>query len=199
MKTGRCSFAATCGRGCTDVRAAAAAAGRRALLRLEPGGEAAAALVRRPQRAPLVLLRGAPAHTVSLSLSHTAGAVAAAATSTGWRAGVDIERVGRVAAGEARYFLTARELPYLGSIDATTFWCLKEAAWKALECGSGVAFKSLELQFGAGARVIGVRLGRVRWCARARVRRLRARWVAAVVRVRDRPEQQCGALHGGAA
>jgi 4'-phosphopantetheinyl transferase EntD len=185
MKTIRCSFAATCGGTCADARAAAAEAGNRALLRLDAGATVVS-ISRRPRRAPVVRLADQRSPAPSLSLSHTDGAVAAAASLPGWRVGVDIERVGRVAAHEARYFLTERELPQLRTTDATTLWCLKEAAWKALECGADVPFSALELKFDTAGRLVGVQLDGTRWSARARVRRLRNHWVAALVRVRDR-------------
>jgi 4'-phosphopantetheinyl transferase EntD len=179
-----CGVAASCGRLCgTDP---ADSAVRRALDRLDADG-AHAAIERRTGRAPRVAQApSALSGAVSISLSHTDGAVVAAAA-TGWDVGVDVEPADRVARGEVRYFLGGGERTGLAWHDATTLWCLKEAAWKALRCGPHVPFKAVQLRFDRSGRVVAVVLAGQRMPARARVRRLQRgsrTWVVAVVRVR---------------
>lgn len=105
---------------------------------------------RHPGSAPRALVRDdagryAPAD-LSLSLSHCEGRAVAIAASSRMRVGVDLECVGRVGAGDERYFLTPRERR-LRSRAYAELWALKEAAWKALALGPEVPFTDLELAF----------------------------------------------------
>jgi 4'-phosphopantetheinyl transferase EntD len=122
-------------------------------------GRAAAAVL--PDRIPVALRTSSPGRAprvvscdpeeaaplpVRLSLSHRDGRAAAIADPIR-RVGVDLEREDAVPQGTERYFLTPGEIGATG-LDATSLWALKEAAWKALECGDSTTFDALVLRFG---------------------------------------------------
>ncbi|HSJ23404.1 MAG TPA: 4'-phosphopantetheinyl transferase superfamily protein [Longimicrobiales bacterium] len=142
--------------------------------------------MRRPRAAPRVVsATGGSDEPPRVSITHSGGCAAAAAVPSGWLVGIDMERAGSVDDSETRFFLSRRERLELDRFDATTLWCLKEAAWKALECDGTVAFKELELRFGADGGLHVVRMKDRAWRARARVLRIRGKWIVAVVRVRE--------------
>jgi 4'-phosphopantetheinyl transferase EntD len=98
-----------------------------------------------------------PARPLSLTLSHSADRGAAVVAPHGVRVGVDLERCGSIPPAVERFFLTPRERDELDAHDATSLWCLKEAAWKAFDCTPALPLHELELQFEAGA-VVGVKV-----------------------------------------
>lgn len=92
-----------------------------------------------------------------LSLAHCDGRAVAAVAPAGERLGVDVERIGSIQHAYIQYFATATERE-LGPRDAASLWALKEAAWKALQLGTTVAFSALELEFSADRELTGVTL-----------------------------------------
>ena len=133
---------------------------RRAVRRL--AGERVRVEIRHaPRRPPLARIRsddaGAPAISLAVSLTHRDGRTAAIAAPAGAHVGIDIERLGAVAPGHERYFLTSGERERAGRCGAL-LWALKEAAWKALALDGGVAFHELELDVDGGGRLRAVRL-----------------------------------------
>lgn len=134
-----------------DYRAA-----RLAAKRAVAGGEAGRvpacpiAVLRRPGRAPSVWRRcprgGWRRADVALSLAHRDGRAAAVSAPPGARVGVDVERVGAVAAEQVRYFAAPDERD-AGPPDPAALWALKEAVWKALRLGPSRPLRSLRLEF----------------------------------------------------
>jgi 4'-phosphopantetheinyl transferase EntD len=146
-------------------RRAARIAARRAIRRL--AGERATIEIRhRTGGPPLARVRDAASNALPLALAiaHRDGRTAAIAAPAGTRVGIDVERLGGVAAGHERFFLTPRERERVGN-DASPLWALKEAAWKALALDDGVGFHELELDFTAGGGVRGVALRGARFGA----------------------------------
>ncbi|MBI4409766.1 MAG: 4'-phosphopantetheinyl transferase superfamily protein [Gemmatimonadetes bacterium] len=134
--------------------------------------------------APRVVLDRRSPIPLTLSISHRDGRAAAAAGRTGF-VGIDLERVGAVRDGSTKYFATPTEREWLrrGSDDKIprlrgaarrfarddVLWCLKEAAWKALQLDGTVPFTALELRFDDEGRVRDVGIRNERCCARAYV------------------------------
>lgn len=120
---------------------------------------------------------------VKTSLTHRDGQAAATAH-VQRRVGIDLERVGSVHPRHARYFLTQQER--LDAVhDLTTLWCLKEAAWKALECEGTTPFTALELEFGRHGDLRAVLLDGRSIPAGALLTRSRSGYVLAVVWIED--------------
>jgi phosphopantetheinyl transferase len=88
------------------------------------------------------------------SVAHRDGR-AAAVVASGRAIGIDLERSGSVHPAQVRYFLSERE-QRSARHDPTVLWCLKEAAWKALECDGSVPFGDLELNFGTDGNLLSV-------------------------------------------
>jgi 4'-phosphopantetheinyl transferase EntD len=96
--------------------------------------------------------------TIALSLAHCDGHAVAIASAVHAAVGIDLERAGAVGASQSRYFLTAAERFAARDADATAWWALKEAAWKAAGCGDDVPFTALEVRCDATGGVAGVAL-----------------------------------------
>ena len=92
-----------------------------------------------------------------LSLAHCDGRAVAAVAPAGERIGVDVERIGSIQHAYIQYFATVAEREQ-GPRDAASLWALKEAAWKALQLGTTVAFSALELEFSPGRELTGITL-----------------------------------------
>ncbi len=109
-----------------------------------------------PGAAPIVTVRdgsgGASVVPMVLSLSHRDGRAVAAASMAPGGLGVDLEHANAVRGAHVRYFLAANERQALKKRTPAELWTLKEAAWKAVQCGNTASFTELELGFdGAGA------------------------------------------------
>lgn len=157
-------------------RAVSAALGGKSLRRIEIGS--------RGDERPRALLTTAglrrPVH-VALSLAHSGGRAVAAVT-RGVRVGVDIERVRRIPAEHARFFLTASERR--SGLSELVCWTVKEAAWKALGLTRADPFMALELIWN-GAELAAVRCAEVKRKARAVVTHSWSGFVIAVVVVAE--------------
>lgn len=106
----------------------------------------------RSRRPPSVRVRGGSSarRVLSVSLSHRDGRIAAIATTSGSRVGVDVERCDAVDEAHARFFLSPSERRAAFDVPLAVLWALKEAAWKALELGGDVAFTDLRLDIDGG-------------------------------------------------
>jgi len=146
--------------------------------RAESGDATATALVSsRASGGVQVELTGG--ETLFASMSHRDGRGAAVADRRR-RVGVDLERLDPIPLETARYFMTADERRR-SSPDLATFWALKEAAWKALECGDSTPFTAIELHFDDYDEVRAVSLDGRRFAAGASVLSPWAGYVVAVV------------------
>ena len=142
---------------------------RRAVRRLA-GNRVRVEIRHAPHRPPLARIRSdgsdAPAVPLAVSLTHRDGRTAAIAAPAGAHVGIDIERLGAVAPGHERWFLTSVERERAGRCGAL-LWALKEAAWKALALDGSVAFHELELDLDVDGELRSVSCRGTRWRAAA--------------------------------
>lgn len=125
-------------------------AGKLAVARLSGAPLADISIIASPDGAPLVLRRGEPLRC-GLSLSHGHGRAIAWALEGG-RPGVDLERVKPRPEGTFRFYLEPREREPLLALSgaerdaaAVVLWSVKEAVWKTLSPGRGVALLDFEV------------------------------------------------------
>jgi 4'-phosphopantetheinyl transferase EntD len=143
--------------GRSDAEAAQSAARQAvaALIDVEP---ASCIEILRGTGAPSVAVRRSSLrHTVPVALSyaHSGGRAVAVAAASDWKVGIDLEPRGAVHEDARRMFLSPRERRVLSRVDATSAWCMKEAAWKMLECNSATPFHALELSLSGELRLNG--------------------------------------------
>jgi phosphopantetheinyl transferase len=155
-------------------------AAKRAVERLVRGGDGTRVAIPRRRAALVPCGAGLAPIPVSLSLSHSGDRAVAAVGSARLSVGVDLERRGAVPPAVERFFLSRREQDALAFVDATHLWCMKEAAWKALDAGSSLPLHELELRFERGT-LTGVRVGARAYCAGGAWFEPWRGWIGAVV------------------